>query len=357
MITGQKKSKLNLAVISGDGIGPEVIVQARRVLEKMAAKYSVKVSYEDFPFSADEYLKSKRTLTEKDLHRFKTEFDGILFGALGDPRVPDNTHAREILLGMRFELDLFVNFRPVRLLHPKLCPLKNKTEKDVRFTVFRENTEGLYRNIGGQFKREMPEEVALETLINTRAGVERIIRAACEYAKANKLKRVCMVDKSNALRFGHELWQRVWKAVQKDYSGLEFRHLFVDAAAMEIVRAPEQFDVIVTENLFGDVLSDIGAQLQGGMGLASSVNYRPGVAALFEPVHGTAPNLAGKNVANPLAAILTVGLLFEYFGHGKAAEEIEAAVRKAIGQNVVTQDLGGSSKTTDVGDFIVRSLT
>jgi 3-isopropylmalate dehydrogenase len=351
------KSKLNIAVIPGDGIGPEVITQARRVLDVVAKKHSIQVQYEELPFSADEYLKSKRTLTDEDLARFRKEFDGILFGALGDPRVPDNIHAREILLGLRFRLDLYVNFRPVRLLHPSLCPLKEKAEKDVRFVIFRENTEGLYRDLGGQFRRDTIDEIAFETMLNTRKGVERILRAACEYAKLNSLKRVCMVDKSNALRHGHELWQRVWKLVQKDYVGLEFKHLYVDAAAMEIVRAPEQFDVIVTENMFGDILSDLGAQLQGGMGMAASVNYGSGAPALFEPVHGTAPNLKGKNVANPFAAILTVGLLLDYFGHPKAAQEIEGGVMQAIDKKVLPADLGGRAGTSEIGDYVVKALS
>ncbi len=350
------KKDLKIAVIGGDGVGPHVTEQALRVLEAVAKMSSVGFVFEFFPFSADEYLRTKRTLTNQDLTRFRKEFDAILFGALGDPRIPDNIHAREILLGLRFELDLYVNFRPVKLLDSKLCPLKNKMENDIRFVIFRENTEGNYRHIGGVVRRETNDEVAIETSVDTYLGVERIVRAACQYAKDKGLRRVCMVDKSNVLRFGHDLWQRVWKKTEQEYVTLEFSHLYVDAAAMEMVRAPEQFDVIVTSNMFGDILSDLGAQLQGGMGMAASINYHPGKAALFEPVHGSAPNLVGKGVANPMASILTAALLLEFFGYQDEAKKVEAAVKAAIQRGVTTPDLGGKTSTEEVATFIVSQL-
>lgn len=353
MISGKQ---LRIAVIGGDGIGPEVTAQAQRVLEAVGKQSAMNLEFESFLFNADEYLKNKRTLTLKDVRRFESEFDAILFGALGDPRVPDNAHAREILLGLRTKLDLFVNFRPVRLLDPKLCPLKDKNEKDVRFVIFRENTEGHYLHMGGVVKKDTSEEIATEISVDTRKGVERIIKAACDHAQTKGLKHVCMVDKSNVFRFGHDLWQRVWKEAKKSYPDLEFSHLYVDAASMEMVRAPEQFDVMVTCNMFGDVLSDLGAELQGGMGLAASVNYHPGKTALFEPVHGTAPNLVGKGLANPMAAILCAALLLEHFGFSEKADRVEQAVKQAIQKGITTPDLGGKATTREVGNFVIASL-
>ena len=229
----------------------------------------------------------------------RQDFDAILFGAVGDPRVPSNKHAADILLGLRAKLDLYVNLRPVELFDQALTPLRDRGTSDVNFVVVRENTEGLYVGIGGQFQRGTPHEVAVQEDVNTRRGVERIIRYAFEYARRHQLGRVCMSDKSNVLTYGHGLWQRVFAEVRAEYADIESRHLYVDTLAMEMVRDPGQFRVIVTCNLFGDILSDLGAQLAGGLGLAPSGNIHPGRISLFEPVHGSAPNIAGKNLANP----------------------------------------------------------
>src|SRR5438034_3654451 len=226
--------------------------------------------------------------------RLRDEFDAILLGALGDPRVPSNQHAADILLGLRFKLDLYVNARPVELLQDRLTPLRDRTEKDIRMMVIRENTEGLYVGVGGFFQKDTADEIAVQEDVNSRKGVERIIRYAFDYARENKLKRVCMSDKSNAMTFAHGLWQRVFKLVRQEYADIDSRHLYIDTLAMEIVRDPRQFDVIVTCNLFGDIISDLGAQLAGGLGLAPSANIHPGKTSLFEPVHGSAPNIAGK---------------------------------------------------------------
>jgi 3-isopropylmalate dehydrogenase len=273
---------------------------------------------------------------------------------MGDPRVPSNQHAADILLGLRFKLDLYVNARPVELLHERFTPLRGRTEKDIRLMVFRENTEGLYVGVGGFFKKGTADEIAVQEDVNSRKGVERIIRYAYEYAVANGLKRVCMSDKSNAMTFAHDLWQRVFKEVRAEYPGIESRHLYIDTLAMEIVRDPGQFDVIVTCNLFGDIISDLGAQLAGGLGLAPSGNIHPGKTSLFEPVHGSAPNIAGKGVANPFGSVLTSAMMMEYLNWREEAQVLREGVKAALKEQVMTPDLGGTQGTVEVGDWLAR---
>jgi 3-isopropylmalate dehydrogenase len=284
------------------------------------------------------------------------EFSAILAGAFGDPRVPSNQHAEEILLGMRRGLDLYINLRPVRLLDPRLTPLGNRQVEDIDFVVLRENTEGAYCGAGGFLKKGTPDEVATQEELNTRRGVERIIVAAFEYARANGRKRVTMADKSNVQRFGGDLWQRVYKAVSTRYPEIEANHQYVDAMAMFMVLDPGQYDVIVSNNMFGDILTDLGAAIQGGLGLAASGNIHPGRVSLYEPVHGSAPSLAGKRLANPIGAILTAAMMLEYLGHKQASEAIEKAVRAAISNNETTRDLGGHLSTEQVGEAICRRL-
>ena len=341
-----------IAVVPGDGIGTEVIEQGCRIIAALAPD----VELEHFDLGAERYLKDGTTLPDETLERWRNEFDCIYLGALGDSRVPSNVHAVDILLGARFKLDLFINLRPVKLLDPNRCPLKNKGVKDVDFVVFRENTEGLYTGVGGQFKRGTSEEVAIEQEINTRKGVERIIRAAFEYANRHGLTKVCMADKSNAMRHGHDLWQRVFKIVGSEYPHIQASHLYVDVLAMQMVAAPEQFEVVVTNNLFGDIVTDLGAVLQGGIGLAASGNIHPGKTSLFEPVHGSAPDIAGQGKANPLAAILTVGMMFNYLGRPDLEDRIAKAVENALANGKVTPELGGELSTSEVGDEILRLL-
>ena len=285
---------------------------------------------------------------------FHRDFDAILFGAVGDPRVPSNQHAADILLGLRAKLDLYVNLRPVELLDDALTPLRNRATKDVHFTVVRENTEGLYVGAGGHFQRGTPHEVAIQEDVNTRRGVERIIRYAFEFARSRHLRRVCMSDKSNALTFGHELWLRVFKELKSEYADVESRHLYVDALAMELVRDPTQFDVIVTCNLFGDILSDLGSQLAGGLGLAPSGNIHPGRVSLFEPVHGSAPNIAGKNIANPAGSVLSSALMLDHLGMPATANLLRDAVSASIREKQTTQDIGGNLGTREAGDWLAE---
>jgi 3-isopropylmalate dehydrogenase len=346
--------KARIAVIPGDGIGVEVTPQAVKVLKAVCTSANRPLEFVEFDWGAEKYLREGVTLPQGAVEMLRDEFDAILFGALGDPRIPSNQHAADILLGLRFKLDLYVNARPVELLHDRLTPLRDRTEKDIRLIVFRENTEGLYVGVGGVFKQGTADEIAVQEDVNSRKGVERIIRYAFEYARQNGLKRLCMSDKSNAMTFAHGLWQRVFKEVCQEYADIDSRHLYIDTLAMEIVRDPRQFDVIVTCNLFGDIISDLGAQLAGGLGLAPSGNIHPGKTSLFEPVHGSAPNIAGKGIANPLGSVLTAAMLAEFLGWKAQAAAIRAAVRAALRENHVTPDLGGNKNTAEVGDWLVN---
>jgi 3-isopropylmalate dehydrogenase len=343
-----------VAVIPGDGIGAEVTPEAVKVLKAVAAPARRPLEFVEFDWGADRYLREGVSLPAGALEMLRDEFDAILFGALGDPRVPSNQHAADILLGLRFQLDLYVNARPVELLHDRLTPLRDRTEKDIRLMVFRENTEGLYVGVGGFFKKGTPDEIAVQEDVNSRKGVERIIRYAFEYARQRGLKRVCMSDKSNAMTFAHDLWQRVFKEVRREYADVDARHLYIDTLAMEIVRDPGQFDVIVTNNLFGDIISDLGAQLAGGLGLAPSGNIHPGKTSLFEPVHGSAPNIAGKGIANPMGSVLASAMMLEFLGWAPEAAALRTAVREALQQNFVTPDLGGDKRTSEIGEWLAK---
>jgi 3-isopropylmalate dehydrogenase len=350
-------SAARIAVIPGDGIGKEVTPEALKVLKAVNATTGRSMEFVEFDWGADKYLREGVSLPDGAVEMLRDEFDAILFGALGDPRVPSNQHAADILLGLRFKLDLYVNARPVELLHQRLTPLHGRTEKDIRVMVFRENTEGLYVGVGGFFKKGTADEIAVQEDVNSRKGVERIIRFAFEYAQSRGLKRVCMSDKSNAMTFAHDLWQRVFKQVRQEYPGIESRHLYIDTLAMEIVRDPSQFDVIVTCNLFGDIISDLGAQLVGGLGLAPSGNIHPGQTSLFEPVHGSAPNIAGKGIANPLGSVLAGAMMLEFLGWNAEAAVLNGAVKAAVHENLVTPDLGGTHKTGEVGDWLAKFVS
>ncbi|MGH9904222.1 MAG: 3-isopropylmalate dehydrogenase [Pyrinomonadaceae bacterium] len=345
-----------IAVIPGDGIGPEVMMEAVAVLEALSAKHDVQLEMVQFDWGADKFLKEGVGLPTGGLEMLASEFHAILAGAFGDPRVPSNQHAEEILLGMRRGLDLYINLRPVKLLNERLTPLRNCTVDDIDFVVFRENTEGAYCGAGGFLKKGTEDEIATQEELNTRRGVERIIVAAFEYARAQERKRVTMADKSNVQRFGGDLWQRVFKEVAVRYPDIEANHQYVDAMAMFMVMAPVQYDVIVSNNLFGDILTDLGAAIQGGLGLAASGNIHPGQVSLFEPVHGSAPALAGKDLANPIGAILTAAMMLEYLGDPAASKAIETAVRDAVANNETTRDLGGKLSTKQAGETIRKRL-
>src|SRR2546423_993514 len=348
--------KKRIAVIAGDGIGPEISNEAVRVLDRLRETHGVALEVQHFDWGADKFLREGVTLPKGALDMLSSEFDAIFAGAFGDPRVPSNKHAEDILLGMRRGLDLYINLRPVRLLDARLTPLRDRKVEEIDFVVFRENTEGAYCGAGGFLKKGTTDEIATQEELNTRRGVERIIVAAFEYARAQGRRRVTMADKSNVQRFGGDLWQRVFKEVAPDYAEIEANHQYVDAMAMFMVLNPVQYDVIVSNNLFGDILTDLGAAIQGGLGLAASGNIHPGRVSLFEPVHGSAPSLAGTGKANPVGAILTSAMMLEYLGYKKASPAIEKAVSEAISNDEMTPDLGGNLSTEQVGTAICSRI-
>ncbi|MGM0576257.1 MAG: isocitrate/isopropylmalate dehydrogenase family protein [Myxococcota bacterium] len=345
---------VRIGVIGGDGIGPEVTEEAVKVLEAACGESAF--AFDRLPYSADYTLDTGITLPEGEMERFARDYDAILLGALGDPRIPDMRHAADILLGARRKLDLYINKRPVRLLRDSLCPLKGRRRGDIDLVIFRENTEGAYAGIGGSLKGGTVDEVSVTEMIATYLGTERIIRAAFEWAKDNDKRRVCMASKYNAIPHAHGLWSRVFRQIATEYPDVETTELFADVVAMELVRDPTRFDVIVTSNLLGDILSDLAAQLVGGIGLAPSANLHPGRTSLFEPVHGSAPDIAGQGRANPLAAILTAAMMLRHQGRREDGHRIERAVDGIMADGETTPDLGGSLTTSQVGDAVCRRL-
>jgi 3-isopropylmalate dehydrogenase len=349
-------NRQRIAVVPGDGIGPEVIAAGLTVLERVNDERKLGLELVHFGWNADEYLRTGISMPPGAMDDIRDNYAAVYLGAFGDPRVPDMKHAADILLGMRFQLDLYVNYRPVKLLNDRLCPLKEKGRKEVDFVIFRENTEGAYVGMGGIFKKGTSDEIAVQEDVSTRKGVERIIRHAFEFAKATGRKSVCMSDKNNVMRFGGDLWLRTFEEVAAEYPDIEHFHMFVDALTMQMVRVPEMFDVIVTNNMFGDIVTDLGAALQGGLGVAASGNIHPGRVSLFEPIHGSAPKYAGKDVANPIGAILTAAMMLEYLGYTNEADAIERAVIAAIDAGETTNDLGGTLGTKAAAAAIVKRL-
>jgi 3-isopropylmalate dehydrogenase len=337
----------HVAVVPGDGAGKEVVPEAVKVLRAVG----VNLEFEEFDIGADRYLATGVALSDEtfaDLQRA----DAILFGAVGDPRV-DEHYAAGVLLRIRFEMDLWANLRPAKLYDERLSPLRDEKLRQVDLLVVRENTEGAYIGAGGRFKKDTPDEVAIQEDVNTYKGVNRIL----EHAFARARREVCMVDKSNAMGYAGGLWQSRWKALTKLHPEVATRHLYSDACSMELVRDPSQFDVIVTGNLFGDLLSDLSAQLIGGMGIAPSANLNPDNGkGLFEPVHGSAPRLAGRGIVNPIGAILSSGMLLAQLGFAAEAAAIEAAVIAAIRARECTRDIGGELSTAEAGDAVVKKL-
>jgi len=355
------ESTKKIAILPGDGIGKEVIAEARVLLE-LYRKRGMRLELFDLDLGADRYLRDGTTMPPEALSQIRGS-KAVLVGALGDPRVPGNEHARDILFGIRLGCDLYANVRPVKALHDSIVPIRNKRAADVDFVVFRENTEGIYANIGGQLRRGSIDEIAINEDVNTHKGVERIIVAAFEHARRTRKIRVHMADKSNAMRHAHDLWQRVFAEVRTAYPDIDAEHIYIDTLCLRLVQAPEEFQVIVTNNLFGDIVTDLAAALQGGLGMAASANVHwadPEAVALFEPVHGSAPRLAGQDVANPFAAFLTVGMMLAHLGWPDEAKRVESAVALAVDQGKCTPDVGGTLGTKAaaawVRDEITRSL-
>jgi len=343
-----------IAVVPGDGIGKEVIPAALSVVEATGAKLDI----QHFDWSADRYLRDGTTMPDGGFDMLERDFDAIFVGALGDPRVPTNVHAKDILLGMRFKMDLYANVRPVKCFDDGLCPLKGVKAEEIDFTVIRENTEGAYVDVGGVFKQGTADEIAVNEDVNTRKGVERVVRYAFEYARRHGKKKVLMSDKSNVMTYAHGLWQRVFKAVAAEYPEIAASHMYVDALCMQMVREPRQFEVIVTNNMFGDIVTDIAAALQGGLGMAASGNIHPGAGrtCMFEPVHGSAPPMAGKDVANPMGAILTAAMMLDHLGMSEEARRMERAVAAAVKAKKTTGDIGGTLGTKECARAVAGLL-
>src|SRR5690348_6577317 len=342
------RARRHIAVLPCDGAGKEVVPEAIKVLRAAGADFE----FQEYDVNAEQYLRTGEPIpnaTWDDL----TKADAILFGAVGDPRVNDAAYLAGVLLRLRFELDLYVNLRPAKLYDDRLSPLRREEKRAIDLLIVRENTEGLYVGMGGRFKKGTDQEVAVQEDINTYLGVTRII----DYAFQIAMREVVMVDKSNAMTHAGALWQQQWKAVAAEHPEVKTRHLYVDAAAMQLVKDPTQFEVIVTGNLFGDILSDLTAELIGGMGVAPSGNINPETGrGLFEPVHGTAPDIAGKNIVNPIGAILSASMMVRHLGHTEMADAIEGAVSSALRAGECKRDLGGGMSTQQVGDAVARRL-
>jgi len=338
----------HIAVLPCDGAGKEVVPEAIKVLRAAGADFE----FEEFDVNADAYIRTGVAIPDAVWSQLERA-DAILFGSVGDARVNDSDYLSGVLLRLRFGLDLYVNLRPAKLYDDRLSPLRREDRRAVNLLVVRENTEGLYVGMGGRFKRGTEDEVAIQEDLNTYLGVTRIIEYAFEVAS----REIVMVDKSNAMTFAGGLWQDRWKAAVAAHPNVRTRHLLVDATAMQLVKDPSQFDVIVTGNLFGDILSDLTAELIGGMGIAPSANINPRSGrGLFEPVHGTAPDIAGRGLVNPIGAIMSASMMARHLGHTDMAQAIEGAVESAIRAGECTRDIGGNLSTPECGDAVAKRL-
>ena len=344
-----------IALIPGDGIGPEVIREGVKVLQAVARKQSFELEFVHYDIGGERYLRTGETLPDSVLEELK-EMDAIYLGAIGHPDVKPGVLEKGILLRIRFELDQYINLRPVKLYPGVDTPLKDKGPEDIDFVVVRENTEGLYAGSGGFLRRGTPYEVAIQTSINTRMGVERCIRFAFEYCrKRNKKRKLTLCGKTNVLTYAFDLWERVFHEVGQEYPDIKRDYAHVDAICMWMVKNPEQFDVIVTDNMFGDIITDLGAIIQGGMGIAAGANINPEGVSMFEPIGGSAPKYAGKGVANPLAAICAAGMMLEHLGEEEAAQRIERAVREVVAKHLKSLSAGQMGySTSEVGDLVVK---
>jgi len=345
-----------IAVIRGDGIANEVMPEAEEILLAAANTVSFPVDFTHFDWGSDRYLREGRGMPEDACDIIREGFDAVFQGAIGDPRVPGSIVQEQVIMGIRNGLDAYANVRPCRLYHKDLTPLKGRGKGEIDHVVFRENTEGLYVNVGGLFKQGTPDEVALQEEIHTYKGVERVVRAAFSFAERHGRRKVTVADKAGGLRFAGPVWRRVWEEVRADFPDIETNAMHIDAVAMEIIRHPGDFDVIVTENMFGDILSDITSALVGGVGLAPSANLNMEGVSMFEPVHGTAPDIYGQGIANPVAAILTAAMLLDHLGCAEGAAAIHRAVEEAIEAGERTGDIGGTLSTRACGEAIRKRL-
>lgn len=370
----------NIALIPGDGIGAEIIREGRKVIETASYKFGIEIKWNEYPFGAEHYLKTGELLPNSSLKEIE-DMDAIYLGAVGDPRVKPGILEKEILLKARFYFDQYINLRPIRLYKGVPCPLKDKNPEDINFYVVRENTEDFYVGIGGRFKAkthqdhlevlrklykakiqvdfnlEAEEEMAYQVGFISRPGSQRVIKYAFELAKKKKMKRVSSVDKANVLTNIYGLWRDVFKEISTQYPDIETEFTFVDAITMWFVKKPEWFKVVVAPNMFGDIITDLGAMIQGGLGIAAGGNINPEGISMFEPIHGSAPKYKDKSIANPTATILAGAMMLDCLGETKVAKAIEDAVEKVLSEGKVrSRDLGGDSSTIEVGDEVVKKL-
>ncbi len=345
----------DIASIAGDGIGPEVTREALRVLKAASEVYGFDYKLTEFPYGSEHYLATKEILPDAAFEEIKG-MNAIFLGAIGDPRLPVGLIEYGIIAKCRFDLDLFVNLRPIQLYDERFCPLKDKTPADVDMVIVRENTEDAYTGMHGFAHKGQASEVATQTMVYTRFGTERVIRYAFELCRArNKRKTVTLIDKANAVR-AQDLWTRTFEAVAKEYPDIKTEHAYIDAACMWMVKNPEWFDVAVTPNLFGDIITDLGAMVQGGMGIAASGNIHPGKVSLFEPIHGSAPKHAGKNIASPVAAILASSMMLDYIGQKEASKAVEDSIRDLLVSGEIKGVGTADHHTSEVGDMVVKAI-
>ncbi len=345
-----------IAVLPCDGVGPEVVAEGLKVLQVACDKHEVQYETVEYDVGGDRYLRTGEVLPDSVMGELR-EMDAIYLGAVGHPDVPPGILEKGILLALRFELDQYINLRPVKLYPGVDTPLKDKGPEDIDFVVVRENTEGLYAGAGGAVRKGTPHEVATQTAIYTRMGTERCVRYAFELAEEREQKKLTLVDKANVLTYGHDLWTRAFAEVAEEYPDIETDHAYVDASCMWMVKNPEWFDVIVTCNLFGDIITDLGAMIQGGMGVAAGGNINPEGVSMFEPIHGSAPKYTGKNVICPIAAISAAGMMMEHLGEKEVGKAIDSAVAQALASGKLG-DLSTRSgvKTTEAGDLVASLI-
>ena len=348
----------NIAVIAGDGTGPEVMREGRKVLDTVASKFDFSLNCVDYDLGGERYLRTGEILPDSVIKELRT-FDGIYLGAIGHPDVTPGTLEKGILLRLRFELDQYVNLRPVKLYPNVETPIKNKGPEDIDFVVVRENTEGFYVGSGGFFKKGTPDEIAIQESINTRKGIERLLRYAFDTAREKgKRKKLTLCGKTNVLTYAWDLWMRTFQEISKEYPDVQTDYAHVDAICMWFVKNPEWFDVIATDNMFGDIITDLGAMIQGGMGIAAGGNINPEGVSMFEPIGGSAPKYTGKNMINPLAGILAGALMIETLGEKAAAKSIEEAVVKTLTKNIKSLEAGKMGySTSEIGDLVAEYIS
>jgi 3-isopropylmalate dehydrogenase len=345
---------INIAIFPGDGIGPEVTDVAFSLLDIFVHGKKLPIKYHWYNYCADKYLQEGITLDKDTIAIIKKTCDAVFLGAIGDPRIQSHEYAKNIILGLRFGLDVYANVRPVKLLNTRLCPLKDAKSHNIDLTVIRENTEGPYCQIGGILDQNIDNSLGIQVSVHTKIGVRRLIEFSFKYARDNNYKNITLCSKHNALPFGYSIWVNEFESVSKDYKMINKDILFADSLCAALIRKPDAFGVIIADSLFGDLLSDLAAELQGGLGMAPSACYGDQNIILVEPVHGSAPDIAGKGLANPIASCLSLCMLLEHFNYFIEANIIRDAISQLVGKNILTPDVGGKSTTADMKKELIE---